>query len=76
MHVERALTRLTSMFDVTGLPVLSLPVMDGRLPSLPVTPTAEGPLPVGVQLVGRPRDELTVLQAGHALETALREDAR
>jgi Asp-tRNA(Asn)/Glu-tRNA(Gln) amidotransferase A subunit family amidase len=76
MHVERALTRLTSMFDVTGLPALSLPVMDRRRPPLPVTPTPDGPLPVGVQLVGRPRDEMTVLRAGHAVEAALREDGR
>jgi aspartyl-tRNA(Asn)/glutamyl-tRNA(Gln) amidotransferase subunit A len=76
MHVERALTRLTSMFDVTGLPALSLPVLDGGLPPLPVTPSADGPLPVGIQLVGRPRDEMTVLRAGHTVEAALREDGR
>ena len=76
MHVERALTRLTSMADVTGLPALSLPVAGGRRPPLPVTPSADGELPAGVQLVGRPRDEMTVLRAGYALEAALREDGR
>ncbi|HET8614665.1 MAG TPA: amidase [Actinomycetales bacterium] len=71
LDLERALTRLTSVFDVSGLPALSLPLIDGRRPPLPVDPASDGPLPVGVQLVGRPRDEVTVLQVGHELERAL-----
>jgi Asp-tRNA(Asn)/Glu-tRNA(Gln) amidotransferase A subunit family amidase len=70
-HVERALTRLTSMFDVTGLPALSLPVLDPKTPTTPVVPSPDGPLPAGVQLVGRPRDEQTVLRVARALEMAL-----
>ncbi|HZS34414.1 MAG TPA: amidase [Methylomirabilota bacterium] len=52
-------SRLTRPWNVLGLPVLSLPcgfVPDGR--------------PVGLQLVGRPFDEATILRAGHAYEQA------
>jgi len=44
---------------VTGLPAISVPC--GFTP--------EG-LPVGVQIVGRPRDDLGVLQLAHAFEQA------
>lgn len=58
LHVEWALTRLTSVFDVAGLPAISLPV--------PV-----GSLPTAVQLVGRRLDETTVLSVADALDAAL-----
>jgi aspartyl-tRNA(Asn)/glutamyl-tRNA(Gln) amidotransferase subunit A len=58
LPIEWALTRLTSIFDVAGLPALTLP-------------TPGGPLPTGAQLVGRRLDEVTVLCVGHALEAAL-----
>jgi Asp-tRNA(Asn)/Glu-tRNA(Gln) amidotransferase A subunit family amidase len=58
LPVEWALTRLTSILDVAGLPALTLP-------------TPGGPLPTGAQLVGRRLDEVTVLAAAHALEAAL-----
>jgi len=45
--------------SVTGLPAISVPV--GFTP--------EG-LPVGLQIVGRPRDDFGVLQLAHALEEA------
>jgi amidase len=48
-------------FTVTGLPAISVPC--GFTP--------EG-LPVGVQIVGRPRDDLGVLQIAHAFEQATR----
>jgi aspartyl-tRNA(Asn)/glutamyl-tRNA(Gln) amidotransferase subunit A len=54
------LTRLTSIFDVAGLPALSVPC--GL--------SAAG-LPVGVQVVGRRLDEQTVLRVGSAVETPL-----
>jgi aspartyl-tRNA(Asn)/glutamyl-tRNA(Gln) amidotransferase subunit A len=53
------LVRLSSPANITGLPALSLPT----------TPTAGG-LPVGMQLIGRPFAESTVLAAGQAYETA------
>ena len=52
-------SRLTRPWNALGLPVLSLPcgfTPDGR--------------PVGLQLVGRPFDEATVLRAGHVYEQA------
>jgi aspartyl-tRNA(Asn)/glutamyl-tRNA(Gln) amidotransferase subunit A len=54
-----AFTRLTRMFNTLGLPALSLPCgfsNDG--------------LPIGLQIVGRPFDEATVLRVGHAYEQA------
>jgi amidase len=44
---------------VTGLPAISVPCGF----------TSEG-LPVGIQIVGRPRDDLGVLQLAHAFEQA------
>jgi aspartyl-tRNA(Asn)/glutamyl-tRNA(Gln) amidotransferase subunit A len=52
-------SRLTRPWNTLGLPALSLPcgfVPDGR--------------PVGLTLIGRPFDEVTVLRAGHAYEQA------
>jgi aspartyl-tRNA(Asn)/glutamyl-tRNA(Gln) amidotransferase subunit A len=52
------LTRLTAAFDLTGQPACSVPCGF----------TKEG-LPVGLQLVGRRFDEMTVLRAAHIFET-------
>jgi aspartyl-tRNA(Asn)/glutamyl-tRNA(Gln) amidotransferase subunit A len=52
-----AMIRCTAPFNATGLPALSLPCGFTR-----------AGLPVGLQLVGRPFDESTVLRAGHAYE--------
>ena len=52
-------SRLTRPWNALGLPALSVPcgfAADGR--------------PVGLQLIGRPFDEATVLRAGHAYEQA------
>ncbi len=52
-------SRFTRPFNALGLPALSVPcgfAPDGR--------------PVGLQLVGRPFDEATLLRAGHAYEQA------
>jgi aspartyl-tRNA(Asn)/glutamyl-tRNA(Gln) amidotransferase subunit A len=59
LHIEHMLTRLTSVFDVAGLPALSVPC--GASP--------EG-LPIGLQLVGRAEDEAGVLRVGAAYEVA------
>jgi aspartyl-tRNA(Asn)/glutamyl-tRNA(Gln) amidotransferase subunit A len=50
---------LTGVYNLTGLPALSVPCGF----------TAAG-LPVGLQIAGRPFDEATVLAAGHAYERA------
>lgn len=59
VDVRGALIRFTSPINITGLPVLSIPC--GM--------TLAG-LPVGLQLIGRPFDEATVLKLGHAYEQA------
>lgn len=51
--------RLSALGNVTGLPALSVP--SGF--------TREG-LPTGIQIIGRPFDEETVLNIGHAYESA------
>ncbi|MGH3145281.1 MAG: amidase, partial [Rubrobacter sp.] len=55
--VYSALTRLTGPTNLNGLPSLSVPCGT----------TASG-LPVGVQLIGRPLDEVTLYRFGHAYE--------
>jgi aspartyl-tRNA(Asn)/glutamyl-tRNA(Gln) amidotransferase subunit A len=58
--IVTALRRLTSPGNVTGLPALSLPVgFNGSTG-----------LPLGMQIIGRPFDEATVLRIGQAYETA------
>jgi aspartyl-tRNA(Asn)/glutamyl-tRNA(Gln) amidotransferase subunit A len=52
-------TRFTNPFNLTGLPALSVPCGF----------TKEG-LPIGLQIVGRPFDEATVLRVGHAFQEA------
>jgi amidase len=52
-------TPFTAIFNLSGLPALSLPLFDG----------ADG-LPVGVQLVGRPAAEGNLLAFAAALEAA------
>ncbi|HEY5335693.1 MAG TPA: amidase family protein, partial [Mycobacteriales bacterium] len=57
LPIEWLLTRLTSIFDVSRLPALSVPFG-----------TSGTGLPTGVQVVGRHLDEATVLRVGHRLE--------
>jgi aspartyl-tRNA(Asn)/glutamyl-tRNA(Gln) amidotransferase subunit A len=57
--VMAPLTRYTRVFNLTGLPAISVPCGF----------SSEG-LPIGLQLVGRAWDEATVLRAAHAYETA------
>src|SRR5262249_13363558 len=54
-----AFTGLTRMFNTLGLPALSLPCGFSK----------DG-LPIGLQIVGRPFDEATVLRVAHAYEQA------
>lgn len=59
LEQARSLTRFTALFNLTGLPALSLPCgfsTDG--------------LPIGLQLVGAPWSEARLLQAAYAYETA------
>ena len=51
--------RLTRPFNCLGLPALSVPCGF----------SAAG-LPIGLQVVGRPFDEATILRVGHAYEQA------
>jgi aspartyl-tRNA(Asn)/glutamyl-tRNA(Gln) amidotransferase subunit A len=59
VHRMSRFSRLTRPFNVLGLPVITLPCgasADGR--------------PLGLQIVGRPFDESTVLRLAHAYEQA------
>ncbi|WP_329148620.1 amidase [Streptomyces sp. NBC_01456] len=57
--VSDAYVRLCAPANITGIPALSLPV----------SPDGTG-LPAGLQLMGRPFDEATVLRVGRAYEAA------
>ncbi len=59
VSVMAPLTRYTRVFNLTGLPAISVPCGF----------SSEG-LPIGLQLVGRAWDEATVLRAAYAYETA------
>jgi Asp-tRNA(Asn)/Glu-tRNA(Gln) amidotransferase A subunit family amidase len=59
VEVRRAFVRCLSPFSATHLPALSVPCGF----------SAAG-LPIGLQIVGKPFDERTVLQVGHAYEQA------
>ncbi|WP_283679082.1 Asp-tRNA(Asn)/Glu-tRNA(Gln) amidotransferase subunit GatA [Lentilactobacillus sp. Marseille-Q4993] len=48
--------------------VLTLPVNLAGLPGMSIPAGFSNGLPVGVQLIGRPYDELTIYQAGNAFE--------
>ncbi len=58
-RLQPTLTRFTSPFNLTGLPAISVPCMSGS-----------NGLPVGLQIVGRPFDEATVLRAAFAYQQA------
>ena len=57
IEVYLSLSKLTTVFDITGLPALNIPagLVDSKLP-------------VGVQLVGRPLDEARILKIAYAYE--------
>jgi aspartyl-tRNA(Asn)/glutamyl-tRNA(Gln) amidotransferase subunit A len=57
--IVNAMIRCTAPFNATGLPALSLPCGFTR-----------AGLPIGLQLVVRPFDEVTLVRAGHAYEQA------
>jgi aspartyl-tRNA(Asn)/glutamyl-tRNA(Gln) amidotransferase subunit A len=55
IEVYQALSRLTTVFDITGLPAMNVPAgfIEGE---------KKNKLPIGVQLVGKPFDEETLLK--------------
>ena len=55
-----ALTRYTAFFNISGEPALSVPLG-----------LHSSGLPMAVQIIGRPFDEVTMFRAGHALEGQL-----
>ncbi|MEU1150907.1 amidase [Streptomyces sp. NPDC005863] len=55
--VSDAYVRLSAPADITGIPALSLPVGRDR-----------AGLPIGMQLLGRPRADADLLRVGHAYE--------
>jgi aspartyl-tRNA(Asn)/glutamyl-tRNA(Gln) amidotransferase subunit A len=57
IEVYLSLNKLTTVFDITGLPALNIPagLVDSKLP-------------VGVQLVGRPFDEIRILKIAYTYE--------
>lgn len=59
-EVYQALSRLTTIFDITGLPALNIP--GGFVEQ------EKSKLPIGVQLVGRPFDEINLLRIAYVYE--------
>ncbi len=59
VEVRGLLTRFTRLINLVGLPAITVPCGFG----------ADG-LPVGLQIVGRPMDERTILTLAHAYEQA------
>ena len=57
--VREALLRITRIFNVTRMPAVSVPCG-----------FSDTGMPIGLQLAGKPFDELTVLRAAHAYEQA------
>jgi aspartyl-tRNA(Asn)/glutamyl-tRNA(Gln) amidotransferase subunit A len=55
--VPAALTRFTRIFNLTGMPALSI-----------CCGYSSGSLPIGLQIAGRPFDEATVLRIGDAFQ--------
>ena len=57
IDVYSCLSKLTTVFDITGLPALNIPagLVDSKLP-------------IGVQLVGRPFDESRILKIAYSCE--------
>jgi aspartyl-tRNA(Asn)/glutamyl-tRNA(Gln) amidotransferase subunit A len=56
--VPSALTRFTRIYNLVGIPALSVPCG-----------FSSAGLPMGLQIAGRPFDEATVLRVGHAYES-------
>jgi aspartyl-tRNA(Asn)/glutamyl-tRNA(Gln) amidotransferase subunit A len=61
MEVYQALSRLTTVFDITGLPAMNIPAGF-------VEEEKKKKLPIGVQLVGKPFDEVTLLGISHTYD--------
>lgn len=61
IEVYQALSRLTTVFDITGLPAMNVPAgfIEGG---------EKNKLPIGVQLVGRPFDEETLLKVSNTYD--------
>jgi amidase len=59
-EAQKRFTPFTSPYNMTGQPAISLPLH-----------WTDAGLPIGVQLVGRPHDEATLLRLGAQLEAAL-----
>ncbi len=59
VNVRDTMTRMTRLWNLTGLPAISVPCGFGA-----------GGLPVGLQVVGSAMDEATVLAVAHAFEQA------
>lgn len=58
-HVIDAFIRFNNPFNLTGLPAISVPCGFGS-----------SNLPIGLQIVGKPFDEATVLRLAHAYQTS------
>ena len=60
IEVYQALSRLTTVFDIIGLPSMNVPAG--------FVEEEKSKLPIGVQLVGKPFDEATLLRIAHAYD--------
>jgi aspartyl-tRNA(Asn)/glutamyl-tRNA(Gln) amidotransferase subunit A len=61
IEVYQALSRLTTVFDITGLPAMNIPAGF-------IVEEKKNKLPIGVQLVGKAFDEETLLRISHVYD--------
>jgi len=66
---QKRFTPFTAPYNMSGQPAVSIPLHWVPNPSAP-NPSGDSELPIGIQLIGRPGDEVTLLQIAAQIEAA------